>query len=213
MEKYEYILVEYRDFGYGKNIPLKYFPKKKRRGKLSTYKPEYAKVALICCRDLGATFENLAKIFSTTRNTIYRWLSQQPEFEEAIRNGTDFYDKHRVEKTLIARALGMEYEEVKEETVKVLDKYANKAIIPATKITRTKKFVPGDPSCLFFYLQNRDSNRWKNTKYLQLSGEIQTKNETTVKMEQLRKMDKQDLFKLKEIYEKAKIPLKRSLEV
>lgn len=219
-KKHRYILVPYRNIGFGFNIPLRYFPDKNRKrkpGPVEKFKPEYIRIAGLCCRELGADIKQLCKIFNVIKPTLYRWMYKYPEFQKSIKDNRDMWNVYKVERTLLARALGIEYEEVKKEMIKINGKYSDglQVKLPATKITKTKKFVPGDPSCLFFYLQNRDPNRWRNTKFLQLSGEVTAKHEGTVKLDQLRKLEKNDVKKLKDVYDKLKAPVtrKRSLEV
>ena len=124
--------------------------KKKLHGNTS-YKEVYNSIALNLCK-LGAQDKDLADSFSVDVRTIDNWKVSYPEFFQSIKEGKTFYDTGLIENALKRKALGYEYEEVKEESEG--DK--------VTKKTVTKKHLAPDTGAIALYLKNRASGDWKD---------------------------------------------------
>ena len=57
-----------------------------KRGRPTRYQPAFARQARLLCR-LGTDNADLAKVFSVSEATLYRWLDRYPEFGLAVAMG------------------------------------------------------------------------------------------------------------------------------
>lgn len=99
----------------------------------------------------GLTDEQLATNIGITAKTLYDWKKKYSNICEALKRGKDVVDR-RVENALLRRALGYEYEEVKE-------KFEDGEI---TERTVTKKEVVPDTTAQIFWLKNRKPDKWRD---------------------------------------------------
>lgn len=104
----------------------------------------------------GLTEEQIAKNLGISYGT-FRRAKNDPEVGQQIcaaliatKDVVDF----QVENQLFKRAIGYEYEEVKEEYEMGI----------LTKRTVTKKMVPPDVSAQIFWLKNRKSTEWRDRR-------------------------------------------------
>lgn len=183
-------------------------PKKRRRGAPTKFKQEYIQQAYIACSELGAKQSQLAQLFGVNPQTIDKWTKQHEQFANALKKGRDEYDSHKVERCLLDRALGFYVDESYEEYVRLLRKVDrdNPAIkVPAKKVKKYKKFVPGDVSAMFFWLQNRQPNRWRNTKYIQVDR--REEKQLTLRLEKVQELksnlSREELEQLQRILKKT----------
>lgn len=123
---------------------------KRGRGRPPAFKPEFAKQAEKLC-SLGATDSDLADFFGVTTRTIYRWLSEFPDFCQAIKTAKAEADI-RVERSLYHRASGYSVE-------------ATKIFMPAgaTEPVYAKyiEHYPPDTVACIFWLKNRKPDQWR----------------------------------------------------
>lgn len=99
----------------------------------------------------GLTDEQIATNIGITAKTLYDWKKKYSNICEALKRGKDVVDR-RVENALLRRALGYEYEEVKE-------KFGDGEI---TERTVTKKEVIPDVTAQIFWLKNRKPDKWRD---------------------------------------------------
>ena len=64
---------------------------KKKRGRKSEYRIEYADQALKLCL-LGATDKELSEFFSVSEQTLNKWKKDYPEFLESLKKGKNIAD-------------------------------------------------------------------------------------------------------------------------
>ena len=83
--------------------------KKRRRGRPTKYRPEYAAQAYDLSK-LGTIDEALADHFDVDVTTISKWKRDYPEFSQALKRGKAVAD-NEVAPALLSRALGAEYVE------------------------------------------------------------------------------------------------------
>jgi hypothetical protein len=119
------------------------------RGQPTLYRPDYARQAReICAR--GATLEDLAAIFGTTRQTIHNWSLQHQEFFDALKAGREARTD-RVEASLYRKALGYSYES---EKILVID---NEVVrVPVVE------HVPPSDTAMIFTLKNARPKDWRD---------------------------------------------------
>ena len=134
-------------------------PAKKRRARRGTRnKYEYwiSKDGLILlegwARD-GLSDEQIAKNIGIARTTLYDWKNKYSDIKDVLKKGKEVVD-FEVENALLKRALGYEYDEVKEE-------YESGVL---TKKIITKKTVVPDTTAQIFWLINRSRGKWQNTR-------------------------------------------------
>lgn len=130
-------------------------------GRPTPYKPEYADMARVACREGGFTMPSLAKLFKVHRDTIYEWKKKYPKFSDAITKGRDEFDVMAVEKCLMKRARGYYYTETVKDGGKDI-------------VKTTRKHVPIDTTALTFFLKNRNPERWRDTQKVEHSGGVDT---------------------------------------
>lgn len=125
---------------------------KKKRGRKSEYRIEYADQALKLCL-LGATDKELSEFFSVSEQTLNKWKKDYPEFLESLKKGKNIADAN-VASRLYNRAI----------------EYNCKATKFATsngKITDSKEFIehyPPDTTAAIFWLKNRQPEKWRDKK-------------------------------------------------
>ena len=124
-------------------------------GRPATYNTDFARQAAIAC-ELGATDEDLARLFKVTARTIARWKILHPEFCQALKVGKDAPDD-RVERSLYNRAVGYIYDIVKPMTRSLGGQ--DGAVIEMIKL---KEHVPPDVTAAIFWLKNRRKDQWRD---------------------------------------------------
>ena len=97
----------------------------------------------------GATDEALAKAMGISTATLYVWKSRFPDISEAIKKGKEVVDCE-VENSLLRRALGYTYTEVRREES-----------ADGVKTTTTTKHVAPDVAAQIFWLKNRRPDKWR----------------------------------------------------
>ena len=99
----------------------------------------------------GLTDKQIAKNIGISRSTLNVWKDRYSDISDALKKGKDVIDR-QVENALLKRALGYEYEEVKE-------KFEDGVI---TERTVTKKEVVPDTTAQIFWLKNRKPDKWRD---------------------------------------------------
>lgn len=99
----------------------------------------------------GLIDEQIAQNIGIRAATLYEWKKRFPEISEALKRGKEVIDR-QVENALLKRALGYEYEEVKE-------KFEDGVL---TERTVTKKEVVADTTAQIFWLKNRKPDTWRD---------------------------------------------------
>lgn len=97
----------------------------------------------------GLSDEQIAENMGISARTLYRWKDKYCQICQSLKKGKEAADR-QVENALFKRAVGYEYEEVREET-------KNGVII---KRIVTTKHIPGDTTAQIFWLKNRKPDYW-----------------------------------------------------
>lgn len=109
----------------------------------------------------GLTDEQIANNAGINPATLYVWKQKYPEISESLKKGKEVVDR-QVENALLKRALGYEYEEVKE-------KFEDGVM---TERTVTKKEIVPDVTAQIFWLKNRKRDVWADRRNIELSQPI-----------------------------------------
>ena len=116
----------------------------------------------------GLTDEQISHNIGIHPSTLYEWQKKHPEISEALKKGKEVIDR-QVENALLKRALGYEYEEVK-QIIEKDEKGKDRKRIEKT----VKKVIP-DVTAQIFWLKNRKPNEWKDRRDVSVDGTIDTK--------------------------------------
>jgi len=100
----------------------------------------------------GLTEVEIAAELGVNPSTFTRWKQRYPELVEALKESRNFVDS-LVEDSLLKRALGYEYEEVK-----LIASQDGKT----RRVEKTKKVVLPDVTAQIFWLKNRQPDRWRD---------------------------------------------------
>ena len=109
----------------------------------------------------GLTDEQISKNIGISRSTLNVWKDRYSDISDALKRGKDVIDR-QVENALLKRALGYEYEEVKE-------KFEDGVI---TERTVTKKEVVPDTTAQIFWLKNRKPDKWRDKPAYEDTSEL-----------------------------------------
>ena len=116
----------------------------------------------------GLTDEQIAHNIGIVPSTLYEWKKKHSEISKALKKGKEVIDR-QVENALLKRALGYEYEEVK-QIIEKDEKGKDRKRIEKT----VKKVIP-DVTAQIFWLKNRKPNEWKDRRDVSVDGTIDTK--------------------------------------
>lgn len=122
---------------------------KKKRGRPSLYKPEYAKQAKELAL-LGLIDEEMAGVFGISVSKFNEWKKQHPEFMESLKEGKVIADA-KVSQALFHRACGYSRDDVH------ISNYQGQITI-----TPVMKHYPPDTAAAFIWLKNRQGKLWKD---------------------------------------------------
>jgi len=117
-------------------------------GRPTKYKAEYAKQTKKLC-ELGATDMQLADFFDVDVATINRWKLKHKLFCESLKIGKNT-PNDLVERSLYQRAIGYSHDE---DDIRVVN--------GELTITPTVKHYPPDTTACFFWLQNREPEKYR----------------------------------------------------
>lgn len=120
-----------------------------KRGRPSSYKPEYAEQAEKLAA-LGATDREIADFLEVSEPTIYRWQAEFPEFCKSLKAGKEPADE-RVVRSLYRRALGYSHDATKVFMHEGAPVYA----------PFVEHYAP-DTTAAIFWLKNRRPDLWRD---------------------------------------------------
>jgi len=108
------------------------------------------------CMD-GKTNEEMCVLLSISPDSWYTYMKEHNELNNIVTAGKSVID-NRVENAVLKTALGFEYEEIK--TILEEDHNGKKR----TRIEKTKKYMPPNPTAQAFWLKNRKKDEWGDRK-------------------------------------------------
>lgn len=141
----------------------------------------------------GLTDEQIAHNIGIVPSTLYEWKKKHSEISEALKKGKEVIDR-QVENALLKRALGYEYEEVKQ----IIEK--DEMGKDRKRIEKTVKQVIPDITAQIFWLKNRKSTEWRNGKETDARiNKLEADTEYTKEKTKLLQGEKKDLTHLEEL--------------
>ena len=117
----------------------------------------------------GLTDEQIAHNIGIRRETLYVWKNKYSNISNALKKGKEVIDR-QVENALLKRALGYEYEEVK-QIVEKDEKGKDRK-----RIEKTVKQVIPDTTAQIFWLKNRKPAEWRDRHNIEHEGSIDISN-------------------------------------
>lgn len=126
-------------------------------GRPSSYKPEFAAMAKKAC-EAGFTDQELADLLGVSVRTINGWKVEHKDFLASLKVGKAVADE-RVERSLFARAMGYEHDEV---DIRVVG--------GELVTTPIRKYYPPDTAAAIFWLKNRKGADWRDKVENELTG-------------------------------------------
>ena len=130
------------------------------------YREDFPKLVEIHLRK-GLTEAQVAKKLGISVSTFEVYKNKHPEFLEAVKKGKAPVD-FEVENALLKRALGYTYEE--KHTVTKIQGKGDKAEATVAEVKKTVKHIASDPTAAIFWLKNRDPERWRDNKAVEVTG-------------------------------------------
>lgn len=109
----------------------------------------------------GLTDEQIAVNIGIGYSTLQTWKSKYQDIQNTLKKGKEVVDR-QVENALLKRALGYEYDEVKE-------KFEGNVM---TERTVTRKEVVPDVTAQIFWLKNRKREAWADRQNIEISQPI-----------------------------------------
>lgn len=139
----------------------------------SCYNPDdHPRMAEVACSELGADEKKLAKLFGIGQKTLTRWQRRYEDFRAAVERGRDFFDTTSVERALVSLCTGYYYTEKTYEFVHRRDPESGEVVSQRRVLTKEEvRHVKPESRAIEFWLSNRQSDRWKRTKHVDVSGE------------------------------------------
>lgn len=145
---------------------------KRRRGRPSSFKPEYTGQVEKLCK-LGTADRDLCLFFNISHQTIENWKKTQPEFFLALMKGKQEADKN-VAEALYKNTTGYDYYE--EQAVKLREtSYVDGKVSMVCEyvgVVKVKKHQPADTTAQIFWLKNRRRDLWRDVKKIDSELEI-----------------------------------------
>ena len=127
-----------------------------KRGRKSKYNedPEFYNQMVKQYAREGLTDKEICIKFDISEPTFYSWIKRFPNFFKSLKDSKPYVDS-LVEQSLLKRALGYDYEEVKEiiENDKVV------------KIEKIKKHCQPNVTAQIFWLKNRQKEQWREKQH------------------------------------------------
>jgi len=115
------------------------------------YKPKYAEM-IYGIMLLGATEQDVARIFDVSRSTVTRWCMDHTDFAREMQRGGELADAE-VAKAALKKALGF----------KMKHKEVVRSYKGTSKVVEVEKYYPPDTAAIKFWLTNRQKGKWTET--------------------------------------------------
>lgn len=142
-----------------------------KRGRKSAWdeliKPRLDEIEAWCRH--GLTDEQIAKNIGIYKSTFARYKAEKKELKHALKIGRQTANLI-VENALYKRAVGTTITETVDEIELIVSQDGTARPTGHGKRRTTKKELPPDTTAIFFILQNRWSDRWRNVKNIEITG-------------------------------------------
>jgi hypothetical protein len=145
----------------------------------------------------GLIDEQIAKNLGVAYSTFKGYKQMYPALMAALKRGKEVIDR-QVENALLKRALGYEYEEVKQ----IIEK--DEKGKDRKRIEKTIKQIIPDVTAQIFWLKNRKPHEWRDKRDIEHKGSLEVKNDDIRRIEQQLEQDDESRELLKEFFRRSK---------
>lgn len=146
------------------------------------YDPDVHPVTIRYMARAGLTNQQMAEELGISKKCLQLWKNNYKAVERALTEGKSHVD-NLVEESLLARALGMEYQEVITKQV-FPDPNAEEPVDgpvaaepPVIERTIKKKKLAPDVTACIFWLKNRRPEAWRDVQDHRFSGRIKSERD------------------------------------
>jgi|JI10StandDraft_1071094.scaffolds.fasta_scaffold162659_2 hypothetical protein len=154
-------------------------PERARTGRPPKYREEFVDQARKFCM-LGATNDDLARLFEVGLSTLNRWIAEIPAFRDAIKAGREIADAEVASK-LFHRACGYSH-----PAVKIMQSDGIPVVVDYTE------HYPPDATSMIFWLKNRRPDLWRDKPSATDGDDVPTPVSVTVNVRDARVRDDDD---------------------
>ena len=138
-------------------------------GRPSKYNPGLHTQLVYWMAKNGLTDAQMADQLHIAEQTLNNWKLRHSEFLESIKKGKEQIDV-LVQGSLLQRALGYEHEEIHRERVTVKSD-SGEPTSRMVVVKKIKKHVHPEVVAQIFWLKNRQPEKWRDRKALEITGE------------------------------------------
>lgn len=128
--------------------------KKRNHGKYCDWLTDEGLIKLEGWARDGLTDEQIAHNIGIVPSTLYEWKKKYSKISDTLKKGKEIIDR-QVENALLKRALGYEYEEVKQ----IIEK--DEKGKDRKRIEKTVRQVIPDTTAQIYWLKNRKPEQWR----------------------------------------------------
>ena len=136
---------------------------KKRRASYKDWRTKNGLIKLEGYARDGLIDKEISEKIGIHPSTLYEWKKKFPEIDESLKRGKEIIDR-QVETTLLKRAMGYEFEELKQ----IIEVDVNGK--EKKRQEKTTKLIVPDVTAIIFWLKNRKPDEWRDRKDLDISG-------------------------------------------
>lgn len=158
--------------------------------KVPQYNSDYHPVLAKCAARSGMTLEEIAKELGISRRLLGDWAEEHSELKKALSEGKAYVDG-KVELSLFQKAVGG----CKEVTI-TTDSDGG--------VKTTEKILAPDTIAIFFWLQNRKRDVWKNVNKIEKTIEV-TGGTTNINDINIKNLNDEELLNLRDLKHKMEI--------
>lgn len=189
-------------------------PKSKEEKYFGNYDPfNHPYQAYHLAKTFGATNKEIAFLFNVKFETLCRWMIYDPRLKDSIRRGREDFDSRTIERSLRERATGYNFKEKTWERKPIYEEYEKevngepikKKKLVGHELVLTKEktvHVPADVAAINTWLCNRQPERWRNQKYVNVNAKIEERKMELQLKANLDNLPREELERLQSILDK-----------
>jgi len=142
-----------------------------QKGRRSRYRGAADDQAAAVVARMGGTNAQIAAALNVSERTLDRWLIEQEDLREAVAAGKADFDTDTVERSLLRRAMGYDYDEVTRELGETKEMTPDGPLTTPVMVEtrRIRKHEPANVTAAIFWLCNRRPDKWRQRQEHQVT--------------------------------------------